>query len=314
MKNDFLIYFSDEITEHRPFPGLLELPRRSHAIKSSLQREFPFVEVTRKSLKEDLYAVHDKEYVNLIFAMSKMGMIKSSLYSLFDKRLQYYCRVSPGTANAITSSCGLLLQAFDDIIAKRIAKAFCIVRPPGHHAGIARGEGFCLVNNIAVIAKKALDVGMRVAIVDFDRHHGNGTQEIVKTFDEKVLLISSYQEGCKYAKGYEEGLCDNSLLLSLPAHSSDDVLVERYITIVAPALIRHAPDIVLISAGFDMCDGDPLTNLHITLWGYWEITRILTEIANKTARGRIISVLEGGYEPSLFMPSLHMHVKALYES
>ena len=253
MAEQFHVFSSDLVANHHPFPRLLESPLRSRAIKSALEvAGYRFAEAARSASIADLYAVHDKKYIDLILAMGQMGAIRSTYHSLIDPRLQYYCRVSNGTTDAVLSSCGLVLQALEDISAGRLYRAFCIVRPPGHHAGIARGEGFCLVNNIAVAARKAVDAGMRVAIVDFDRHHGNGTQEIVRTFGENILFVSSYQEGCRYAKKYQEGLQGNSLLLSIPGNSSDDKLIERYASIVVPALSRHAPDILFISAGFDM--------------------------------------------------------------
>lgn len=168
-------------------------------------------------------------------------------------------------------------------------------------------EGFCLVNNVGIVAKRAIDQGMRVAVVDFDRHHGNGTEEILSHYLDDVLFISSFQEGCKYALRAGETPI-NSIRVPILSYSGDSMLCARYEEEVIPKLIEFMPDIVIISAGFDMCKGDPLTNLCITQRGYGDITRMLVDVANQHCNGRVLSILEGGYDPALFIGSVLSHV------
>lgn len=304
------VYASPLVTMHEPFPGLLELPLRFNAIEKALADEGYDLHHGSIADDSDLCSVHSERYVQLIKKLSRYDVLRSTLGSLLSPHLQYYCRVSRGSYKAILVSVGSCLSALEHIIEGKIDRAFVLVRPPGHHASTERGEGFCLVNNVAVVANAAMKHGMKVAVIDFDRHHGNGTEEILSRYKEQALFVSSFQERCKYAvhAGDEPS---NSLRVPLPSFSDDEAVCAIYKERVVPKVESFKPDLIVISAGFDMCKGDPLTNLSVTQKGYGEITRMLIDIARVHSNGRVLSVLEGGYSPAIFMDSVLSHVKEL---
>ncbi len=305
----FEVFGNSFSLEHKPFPGLLEKPLRYVAIEDALKAEGYTINHSLWPVTDALLSsVHEPQYVALLRKLSTQGAVQSTLGSLVSPRLQYYCRVSPGSYYAVMASVGSCLSAFHKILWWDVDRVFVLARPPGHHASTGRGEGFCLVNNVAVVAKVAIEHGMRVAVVDFDRHHGNGTEEILSRFGKNALFVSSFQEGCKYAR---RTVSENSLRVPIPGFSGDDEVCSLYEERVIPSLVEFAPDIILVSAGFDMCDGDPLTNLRVTQNGYAGITRMLVEVANRCCKGRVLSVLEGGYDPSIFMSSVLSHVSEL---
>lgn len=308
--NRFKIYANSSALFHEPFPGLLELPLRFNVIEKALISEG--YNVSKGSVADEsvLRLVHSDRYIQLIKKLSHNSVVLSTLGSLLSPHLQYYCRVSRGSFAAILASIGSCLSAFDNIANGIINRAFVIVRPPGHHASTERGEGFCLVNNVAVVAKCAIDRGMKVVVIDFDRHHGNGTEEILSRYNKSILFVSSFQEGCKYVVHAGE-TPKNSLRVSLPSFSDDVAMCLKYKEIVIPVIDQFKPDIIIISAGFDMCKGDPLTNLCITQKGYGEIMRMITEVSDTHCKGRVLSVLEGGYDLAIFMRSVMSHVNEL---
>ncbi len=304
------VYSHASSMKHIPFPHLLELPLRFSAVETALRR-------VGYSMKEGeivdevaLSSVHTSHYLSLLKRLSNSSSFVSTVGSILSPHLQYYCRVSPGSYTAILASVGSCLSAYRDVMSRITRRAFVLVRPPGHHASAERGEGFCLVNNIAILAKSAVDQGMKVVVIDFDRHHGNGTEEILSKFGNSALFVSSFQEGCKYAL-HAGGAPQNSVRIPIPSFSDDVALRSLYQSVAVRKIKEFSPDILLISAGFDMCDGDPLTNLRITKKGYGEITRMLVECADAHCGGRVISVLEGGYDPKIFMDSVLSHVEQL---
>jgi len=259
--------------------------------------------------------VHRPDYVDHIERRSQQGLVASILSTIRNRGMvQWYTRVSPGSYDAAMHAAGTVVAAVEDTLSGKCRRAFCAVRPPGHHAGPERGEGFCLFNNIAIGAYHALAQGAgRVAIIDFDRHHGNGTQEIIRTHPTpQVFFASSYQEGCKYAK--EAGSSSaNHLMKTFPiGGGSLYAEVEReYRTRVIPALQDFGPDLVMISAGFDMHKSDPLTSIRMESEDYFDLTRMLVDVADKTAHGRVVSVLEGGYNEAALSACVGHHLRAL---
>lgn len=211
---------------------------------------------------------------------------------------------------AALRAAGAGVKAVDDILAGAYQRAFCNVRPPGHHAGSARAMGFCLLNNVAVAAAHALArPGIsRVAIVDFDVHHGNGTEQI---FDgnEGVLLLSSFQHplyphcGTTAHPGY--------VPMPLPAGTDGHGFRAAWRECGLPALDAYAPDFVLISAGFDAHRDDPLAGLNLLEPDYAWLTGEVCRIASAHAGGRVVAMLEGGYDLPALGRSAAAHVKAL---
>lgn len=268
--------------------------------------------------KAQLSQIHKPEYIDLVEAMSKLGPVRGRIASFTNnKTVQWYTRVSPGSFDAARYAAGAVCKAVEETRAGKCNRAFAVIRPPGHHAGPERGEGFCLFNNIAMGAVHAIEHGAgRVAIVDFDRHHGNGTQDIVNALgNENIMLVSSYQEGCKYDKNDRNGwVSDHVLTVPIAQHSSFDEVHKQYARIVIPALHEFKPDLILISAGFDMHESDPLTNIKLKSKDYYDLTGMLVRAANELCSGRIVSALEGGYDVQALAESVDYHLQALRDN
>ncbi len=225
--------------------------------------------------------------------------------------------------DAALASTGCALAAAEAIATNITSTAFVAMRPPGHHCEADRSCGFCLLNNIAIAARYLLDQHNveRIAIVDFDVHHGNGTQHIFDATDE-VLYISSHQDpntifpGTGFAD--ETGTPDttgfgHTLNLPLPPESNGEMAASLYHTVVAPRLMEYQPEVILISAGFDADQRDPLAGLIWQPETFGEITRIIREVADSHSQGRILSLLEGGYHQDALEEGCETHLTALIE-
>jgi len=195
---------------------------------------------------------------------------------------------------------GASITAAEALMRGQVDAAFCLVRPPGHHAGTDQARGFCFFNNVAVAAEAALHFGAtRVAIVDFDAHHGNGTQEIFYHRGD-VLYISLHQSpyypgtGTVDEVGVDEG-AGSTINIPLPAESRDEHYRRAWEELIVPALKAFGPDIILISAGYDAHWKDPLTGLSLTAVGFYEMVKMAQESAQQTCQGRLGLILEGGY-------------------
>jgi acetoin utilization deacetylase AcuC-like enzyme len=224
--------------------------------------------------------------------------------------------VSPGSWHAALGGLGQMLGALDMVIAGEAANAFAAVRPPGHHAETATPMGFCLFGNVAIAAKRALDHhGLsRVAVVDFDVHHGNGTQDLL--WDEKrTLFVSSHQMPLWPGTGAadERGGHDNVLNLPLPPGTDGAGFRAAWEAQGLPRLAAFAPELVLISAGFDAHRADPLAQLALEVEDFAWITQQLCDIAATHAGGRVVSALEGGYDLEALAASVAAHVRVLME-
>jgi len=259
---------------------------------------------------------HTRDYVTAIKNKSdfrkKYGALAATVANALDTRIQWRLSVSPGTYNAALYAAGAVCQAVEDTLSGKTDRAFCAVRPPGHHAEPSRGAGFCVFNNAAIGAFHALNNGAeRVAIVDIDRHHGNGTEAIIRqSANPNIMLASSYQEGCKYAKGIGKS-CDNLVFVPLDQRSDFSVVQEQYERKIVPKLEAFDPDIILVSAGFDMHIDDPLTNLRVKTEDFHALTKILVDVADRHCNGNFVSVLEGGYELEALAECAEQHLLAM---
>jgi acetoin utilization deacetylase AcuC-like enzyme len=214
---------------------------------------------------------------------------------------------------AALRAAGLAIAATDDVIAGRVDNAFCAIRPPGHHARPSGPMGFCLFNNVAIAARHALDVhGLeRVAIVDFDVHHGNGTDESFRD-DPRVLMASFFQHPF-YPYTEPTPVTATSVNIPVPAYSGGDVVRKLVQEQWLPALHAHRPQMIFVSAGFDAHKEDDLGSMALVEADYAWITHRLVDVARQYANGRIVSCLEGGYNLSALGRSVAAHVKALAE-
>ena len=224
--------------------------------------------------------------------------------------------LSPGTLDAALRAAGGACAAVDAVLAGQAHNAFVAMRPPGHHAERDRAMGFCLFSNVAIAAKRAVQVhGLsRVAIVDFDVHHGNGTQDAVWD-DPAILFVSSHQWPLYPGTGRpsDTGAHGNVLNVTLPANSDGAAMRTAYDTQVWPELEEFEPELILVSAGFDAHADDPLASLRWREADFAWLTRRLCEIAAAHCGGRLVSCLEGGYDLDALAASVAAHVTVLME-
>ena len=273
---------------HPERPARLDAVRRGieeAALESRLQLLTP-----RAATREELRTVHTATHIDRLAATDGRTT-----------RLDPDTQAGPRSYAAALLAAGSVVDAVDRVLAGGIDRAFCAVRPPGHHAEADRAMGFCLFNNVAVGAARALAAGLtRVAIVDFDVHHGNGTQHIFYD-DPRVLYVSShaypFYPGTggldEVGEGQGEGFTIN---LPLPATMGDAEYARIYREIVEPIVSAYDPELVLVSAGFDPHRDDPLAGMAVTERGFAAIAASCLEAASGTAKGRAILVLEGGYD------------------
>lgn len=252
--------------------------------------------------REQLERVHDADYLDRVHALDPdEGYVEIDGDTM----------MSPGSMRAAEHAAGAGVMAVDLVMSGDAHSAFCAVRPPGHHAERDKAMGFCLFNNIAVAAAHALDAhGLnRVAVVDFDVHHGNGTEDIFKA-EPRVLFCSSFQHPFYPFTGHEsdtENLVDVPLSGSATGKEFREAIAEHWL----PALDRFAPEMMLISAGFDAHVFDDMSNVSLVDDDYKWITQELLAIARKHGQGRVVSVLEGGYEPQVLARSVVTHLNVL---
>ncbi len=257
-----------------------------------------------QATREDLLLAHDPRLVGLLFREApKEGIVS----------LDGDTAMNPHSLSAALHAAGSGLRAVDWVLEQSGRRAFCAIRPPGHHASRTRSAGFCIFNNIAIAALHALERhGLeRVAIVDFDVHHGDGTEDIVAG-DGRILFCSSFQHPFYPYKGVP-ALAPNCLPVPLPAGTTGSSWRPAVSAAWFEALRKHAPQLVLISAGFDGHRDDDMAHFGLLEDDYAWITRELVRIANESAEGRLVSMLEGGYEPHALARSVAAHLKALQE-
>ncbi|NCO03480.1 MAG: histone deacetylase family protein [Alphaproteobacteria bacterium] len=228
------------------------------------------------------------------------------------------CILSPASWDALMMAAGAGLTALNDIIDGDITRAFCAIRPPGHHAEASKAMGFCFFNNAFIAARAAQERhGLpRIAIVDFDVHHGNGTDALTRAHnmanpDKPILYISSHQHPLWPMTGLPSDNTDHIINISLPEGTNGAQMMKAYEDLAFPALHLYEPDLMILSAGFDAHRDDPLAGLALHEEDFATLTTALADIANIHAKGRILSLLEGGYNIIALKSSVHAHINAL---
>ena len=308
------VYHQDYL-QHDMGSGHPESPDRLRAIMAKLDASGLLARVTRiepiEASDEAITRVHQPAYLTQLKALAPREGRAS---------LDPDTSMSPGSLRAAYVAAGGALAAADAIMAGRVDNAFCALRPPGHHAERDRAMGFCLFNNVAVAARHLQHrhgIG-RVLIVDWDVHHGNGTQQ---TFyrDPSVLFFSTHQyphypgtgRATEQGEGKGEGLTVN---VPMSSGEGDEEYREVFETILVPAADAFKPEFVMISAGFDAHRDDPLAGMALTEEGYGVLSRIVLDIARRHCQGRVLSCLEGGYNLNALAASVERHVLALIEA
>lgn len=291
---------------HNPDPDHPECPERIAAvldqvIRSGLDYVVRQHEATAAPL-EALYRAHSKVYIDELQAKSP-----SEGHIWLDPDTP----MTPHSFKAAQAAAGAAINAVDHVMQGDNMQAFCAVRPPGHHATYDTAMGFCLINNVAVAAAHALHTYdlSRVAIIDFDVHHGNGTEDIFK-HDDRVLLCSSFQSQLYPFTG-EDTASEHIVNLPLPAGCKSLQWREAVYYNWLPALEAHQPELILISAGFDGHAEEEMAQFFLVEDDYFWISEKLKGIADKYAKGRIVSVLEGGYDLSALGRSAVAHLKGM---
>ena len=286
-----------------------ERKERLESILSSIKSSNLKVEFKEAPLAdlETVSLVHPKQHIEKIFSnIPKEGIVGVEKEPYADTML------CPESKNAILRSCGAGIAAVKDLMIKN-ERVFCAVRPPGHHAETVRANGFCFINNVAVAARylqKQYKIN-KVAIIDFDVHHGNGTQEIFYK-DQSDAYGSSHEFPLFPGTGAEnETGVGNIFNATLKAGTTSKEFIAIFDQKVLKAIDKFKPEVILISAGFDAHKRDPLANINLESDDFFKITKSIIDIANTHSKGRVISFLEGGYDLQALSESILEHLNAL---
>ena len=306
--------YKDQFLGHDTGPGHPERPDRLRAVAKRLRDDHLWEQLLHvpheAAVSETIARVHDRHYMDRVAAACRDGVpFMDVADSVICPRSHDIARIAVGGAVA----------SVDAVMAGQVRNAFCAVRPPGHHAEHDRSMGFCLFNNIAIAAQHLIDrhVIDRVAIVDMDVHHGNGTQH---TFEERddVLFISLHEHpsylyprtgfASEVGRGAGEGLTVN---LPMKPYSGDDEYHRAFDTQVIPKLDAFKPDFLLVSAGFDAAETDPLGHLNVTTTGFRWMANQLISSADRYCNGRLVCTLEGGYDLQALSAGVATFIDAL---
>lgn len=301
------LYTHADCLQHDPGAGHAERPARLSAVLRALDHDrYAALDRIEAPLatREQLLRVHGAAHVERILASAPLEGTH---------RLDEDTLMSPGSVHAALRAAGAAVAAVDAVMGGHNARAFCAVRPPGHHATGDQPMGFCLFNNIAVAAAHALSAhGLkRVAIADFDVHHGNGTQAIFE-HERRVLFASSHQSPLYPDSGREdERGIGNIVNATLSPGAGSHEFRELWDRVLLPRLHAFKPQLVLVSAGFDAHRNDPLADIRLGQEDYTWLTERLVALARAHADGRLVSTLEGGYDLAALAASASAHVSAL---
>lgn len=301
-----LLLTHPECLEHRMQPGHLERPDRlrfllDHFESTGLLQSLHLEEAPRV---DDglLRRVHDPAYLQrLNRSLPVSGLVD----------VDPDTAMGPRSLDAASRAAGAVARATRQVMSGAHQRAFCAIRPPGHHAETAAAMGFCFYNNVCLAARHALDdLGAeRVAILDFDVHHGNGSVEIMR-HEPRVLVCSSFQSPF-YPGRYDRGAWPNVVLTPLAAGTGGAVFRQRIESGWVGPVLAHRPDLILVSAGFDAHRDDPLGGLNLDVEDFRWISGLIVDLAHRLCGGRVVSALEGGYDLQALAASAAAHVEAM---
>ncbi|MCX7627646.1 MAG: histone deacetylase family protein [Methylophilaceae bacterium] len=283
-----------------------ESPARISAIKDRLMSAhlYDYLQVhdAPPATDSQLARVHTPAYIRHIRAIAPQAGVV---------RLDPDTVMGPMTLAAALRAAGSAILAVDLVMSGKARNAFCCVRPPGHHAGRSRAAGFCIFNNVAVgVAHALAEYGIqRAAIIDFDVHHGDGTEDIFRE-NPRVMLCSTFQHPFYPYRGADTR-SEHVINVPLPAGTDGAAFRQAVEREFAPALEKFAPQFVFVSAGFDAHRDDPLADLRLVRSDYVWVTEFILEVARRHAQGRVVSVLEGGYELVALADSVTAHIRTL---
>jgi len=300
-----IIIQHDDCLRHNPGPRHPESAQRVRAVMSGLEKLKGVQKLPAPlATTEQIIRVHPAEF----WAGLQANEPAEGHFSIDPDTL-----LNHGSINAALRASGAVCFAVDQILADKALRAFCAVRPPGHHSEPQQAMGFCLLNHIAIGALQALahaDIE-RVAIIDFDVHHGNGTQAVFEQ-NPDVMYVSSHQSPLYPGTGHiEETGVGNILNLPLEAGDGSDAFRKAWSRLGLPAIHSFEPDLILISAGFDAHERDPLAQLELQDKDYRWITEEICDLATDSAGGRVVSLLEGGYDLQALASASRAHVQGL---
>jgi acetoin utilization deacetylase AcuC-like enzyme len=300
---------SDTYQNHNTGEGHPEQINRVSVILENFKKKNNKNLIWKKPLKFEkklLINTHNIDYVNFV----EKSFPEKGLTFLDGDTI-----VSPGSKEATLDAVGSIITAIDGVQNKEFQNAFCAVRPPGHHAEKNKAMGFCIYNNIAVGANYLIEKYKfnKIAIVDFDVHHGNGTQNIFHD-NEKVLYISTHQYPYYPGTGTEQekGKYNNIFNIPLPAGTTSEEYLNAY-EFVLKKLKEFKPEFILFSAGFDAHKDDPLAQFQLKSKDFYDLTKRTLSLAKVFSEGKVVSILEGGYDLNALQESTEMHVRALIE-
>lgn len=288
-----LLYSHPDCALHDPGAGHPECPDRMRAVLAALESQ-EFARLERRQAPKigiaEIERVHHHPYIEDVFAKMPLSG---------QRHLDPDTALSPASGEAALAAAGAVTAAVDAVIGGEADNAFCAVRPPGHHAEVDRAMGFCLFNNVAIAARYGQAVGglQRVAVVDFDVHHGNGTQAAFEG-DGGLFYASSHQSPCFPGTGdkSDRGCVGNMVHVQLAPGAGSAEFRKGYEERIFPALRNFSPELLLISAGFDAHADDPLALVRLVTEDYAWVVQNLLHIAAQCCRGRVVATLEGGYD------------------
>ncbi len=301
------IITSDTFENHITGDGHPEQPKRVKSIINALKNEKNLIWEKPGTVPEEILSItHSEQYLKIL---------KNSFPSEGISFLDGDTVVSPGSREAVFDAAGSTIKAIDGIENKKFKNAFCVVRPPGHHAEKNRAMGFCCLSNAGIATNYLIKKYgyKKIACVDFDVHWGNGNYDVL--YDNKnSLYISTHQHPFYPGGGTEidKGKFNNSLNIPLPAGTNSEQYFNAYDRVI-DRLIKYKPDFLIFSAGFDAHKNDPLAQFELSSKDFYEITKRTLKATNKFTKGKVVSVLEGGYDLNALAESSFNHVKALSE-